>query len=644
MQTKNIQKVFSILSVTVIILSYLLASGVLLFKPHTSKAATITVTNTNDSGAGSLRQAILDANASVGVADTIAFNIAGAGVHTIQPTSALPSITDQVTIDGTTQSGWVANTAVAPNPFNGTMVIELDGQNAGGPNVNGLTFDTGSAGSTVKGMVINRYAFDGIGILAADSITITGNYIGTSVDGLSDLGNEARGIGTGTGFSADNGVVGGLDPADRNLISGNDDAGGPNGNEGISICDVCDNWTIQGNYVGVDATGLVAMPNESNGIGVNTGGTGNIIGGTATGAANVLSGNGTGGMEAGDGTIVQGNLVGVGYNGLTDVGNSNMGISMRGGNTVGGNTEAARNIISGNNNLGLLIGGSNNTIQGNYIGTNMNGEVSGVGNTNAGLLFLASDNNMVGGTNSNQTNVIAGNGAGVIATSLAGSGGLNNSLLGNKIYNNSGGGISTLGIDLLGNTNDFVTYTSLGVTLNDADDPDITSNHLMNFPVINSITSTDGQVTINYDLDINDAEAGATGYHIEFFANDAADPSGYGEGQTFLGYQNVAGDVTGQTATFTLPSGVEGNKFISATTTMTDNSNDGFGHTSEFGALVEGNLVPSGSVTPTPATLAPTGKPALALIVVSALLLLTGGAGFLIVRRRYHPKEWRPKL
>ena len=628
MHMHNTKKHFNIVLSIVLVFSYLLSSGVLLFKPQVAKAATYTVTSTADAGAGTLRQAITDANASVGVADVIAFNIAGPGPHTISPTSALPTITDQVTIDGTTQSGWVANSAVAPNPFNGTIMIEIDGTNSGGASDNGLLFSAGSDGSIVRGLVINRFNQDGISIFDASNITIAGNYLGTSVDGLTDLGNEARGLGSSIGTSSDNNIVGGLNPEDRNIISGNSDAGGPNGNEGISICDVCDNWTIQGNYVGVDATGLVAMPNESNGIGVNTGGTGNIIGGTATGAANVLSGNGTGGMEAGDGSIVQGNLVGVGYNGLTDVGNSNMGISMRGGNTVGGNTEAARNIISGNNNLGLLIGGSNNTIQGNYIGTNMNGEVSGVGNTNAGLLFLASDNNMVGGTNSNQTNVIAGNGAGVIATSLAGSGGLNNSLLGNKIYNNSGGGISTLGIDLLGNTNDFVTYTSLGVTLNDADDPDITSNHLMNFPVINSITSTDGQVTINYDLDINDAEAGATGYRVEFFANDAADPSGYGEGQTFLGFENVAGDVTGQSVTFTLPAGVEGNKFISATTTMTDNSNDGFGHTSEFGALVEGNLVPATSVTPAAAaTLAPTGNSSYLLLLISFLVIATGGVG-----------------
>ena len=444
---------------------------------------------------------------------------------------------------------------------------------------------------------------------------------------MTDLGNEARGLGSSIGTSSDNNIVGGLNPEDRNIMSGNSDAGGPNGNEGISICDLCDDWVIQGNYVGVDATGLTAMPNESNGVSVNAGGIGNTIGGTSTGATNVISGNGVGGLETGDGAVVQGNLIGTGYNGLTDIGNANVGVSMRSDNTIGGSTEAARNIISGNNNLGFIIGGSNNTIQGNYIGTNIYGDVSGVGNTTAGMLVLASDNNMIGGTNSNEANIIADNGAGIIATSFGGSGALNNSFLGNKIYSNSGGGLSSLGIDLLGNTNDFVTYTSLGVTLNDADDPDVTSNHLMNFPVINSITSTNGQVTINYDLDINDAEAGATGYRVEFFANDAADPSGYGEGQTFLGFENVAGDVTGQSVTFTLPAGVEGNKFISATTTMTDASNDGFGHTSEFGALVEGNLVPASGVTPTTDTLASTGHSSYLLLLISLLVVTTGGMG-----------------
>src|SRR4051812_10932852 len=71
--------------------------------------ATFTVANTNDGGTGSLRQAILDANTTAG-ADTIAFNIAGAGVRTIAPTLALPPITGPVVIDGYTQPGSRPNT------------------------------------------------------------------------------------------------------------------------------------------------------------------------------------------------------------------------------------------------------------------------------------------------------------------------------------------------------------------------------------------------------------------------------------------------------------------------------------------------------------------------------------------------------
>ena len=111
-------------------------------------AATFTVTNTNDSGAGSLRQAITDANANAGQTDTIAFNIAGAGPHTIAPASALPVITDPVIIDGTTEPD-----------FAGTPVIELDGAGAGA-GVSGLVINAG--GSTVRALVINRFTANGI--------------------------------------------------------------------------------------------------------------------------------------------------------------------------------------------------------------------------------------------------------------------------------------------------------------------------------------------------------------------------------------------------------------------------------------------------------------------------------------------------
>lgn len=246
-QSKStLHKSLNIATVIVIVLSYLLSSGILLFHPQRALAATYTVTTNADSGAGSLRQAITDANASVGVDDVIVFSSA----MTIQPTSALPNITDTVEINGYTGSpgGATPNTAVSPEPFNGTLTIELDGTNAGA-NVNGLLFSAGSEGSVVRGLVINRFSQDGISIFDANNITAAGNYLGTSTNGLTDLGNEARGFGSSTGTSSDNNTVGGINPEDRNLISGNSDAGGPNGNEGVSICDLCDDWTIQGNYV-----------------------------------------------------------------------------------------------------------------------------------------------------------------------------------------------------------------------------------------------------------------------------------------------------------------------------------------------------------------------------------------------------------
>lgn len=94
-------------------------------------AATFTVTNTNDSGAGSLRQAILDANVAAG-ADTIAFNIPGTGVKKIVPLTPLPNVsgsgTSSITIDGTTQPGWSV----------GNLQIEISGENLSGASANGL--------------------------------------------------------------------------------------------------------------------------------------------------------------------------------------------------------------------------------------------------------------------------------------------------------------------------------------------------------------------------------------------------------------------------------------------------------------------------------------------------------------------------
>ena len=149
-------------------------------------AANFTVTNTADSGAGSLRQAILDANATVGT-DTITFNISGA--TTIQPASELPPITDPVTIDGYTQSGAVLNSTCGGTA---TLQIVLNGASAGVA-ANGLTLGTGSSGSTVRALVIN--GFDGNGIeIGSSNNQIQGNFIGTSQNGAMAIANNSNGI------------------------------------------------------------------------------------------------------------------------------------------------------------------------------------------------------------------------------------------------------------------------------------------------------------------------------------------------------------------------------------------------------------------------------------------------------------------
>src|SRR5690242_15700472 len=125
-------------------------AAVLLLAAASAAANTYTITSTADSGAGSLRQAILDANANPG-ADTIAFNIVGSGVHTISPSTPLDPITDAVTIDGYTQPGSSANTNPVGQPLDTVLRIEIDGTNAPG---NGLLVKAQNV--TIKGLAINR--------------------------------------------------------------------------------------------------------------------------------------------------------------------------------------------------------------------------------------------------------------------------------------------------------------------------------------------------------------------------------------------------------------------------------------------------------------------------------------------------------
>lgn len=495
-----------------------------------------------------------------------------------------------------------------------------------------------TVGGTASGAgnVISGNTDDGVYISSSSAAsTLLGNYVGTNAAGTAAVANGGDGIHTQAQVT-----VGGTASGSRNIISGNTA-------NGLYMDSTADSSVAQGNYVGTNAAGTAAIPNQD-GIRVGAGNNSVQIGGDTANARNVVSGNVSRGLWIeSDLNTVQGNYVGLSADGLSWVPNcsasNTTGISVSGNNNViGGNTAGERNVISPcslNANTQTTIqllgafgaGNGGHTIQGNYIGTDINGNPVGT-QGGVGIVIVAdSNNNLIGGTGAGEGNLIRGNGAGIFTIGLDPLFGVNNSILGNSIYQNSGNAISGLGIDLLQSPDFGSTFISEGVTPNDVGDPDADENHYMNFPVLSAVTSTNGTVDITYSLDINDAEAGATGYRVEFFANDAQDSTGHGEGQTYLGAETVAGDVTNRTVTLTLPAGVSGAKYLSATTTMTDASIDGFGYSSEFSANLLGTLVAATSGGGGSGSLANTGT---TIAIVTLVALASIGTGLYISRRR----------
>jgi hypothetical protein len=585
--------------------------------PQTSM--TFTVNTTADSGPGSLRQIILDSNSNPG-ADTINFQI-GKGTQTIAPASPLPVITDTVTIDGTTQPG-----------FAGTPIIELNGTNAGFF-ADGLSFVTAS--STVRGLVINRFSI-GSGIsfnLFSDNV-IAGNFIGTDVTGTIALGNR-EGV-TIFGGSSGN-TIGGTTSAARNVISGNLGAG-------LSIFSGTGNL-VQGNFIGTDVTGTVDLGNSNLGvdvvasgsiIGGLTAGARNVISGN--GISNPTGGNPNGiTIFSSDGSLVQGNLIGTDVTGTVGLGNSFGGVSIGGqNNTLGGTTNAARNTISANIAFGVQITGNvsiGNLMQGNYIGTDITGNAS-LGN-GAGILIFA-PNNMIGGTAPGAGNLVSGNGSivrnqggiilsgftfgnvvqgNLVGTKKDGVSPLGNFLdgvsleafnntiggtasgAGNTIAFNGGAGVRVRAAQFVGNGignrisgNTIFSNNRLGINLaesfgtdavtpNDPCDVDLgEANNLQNFPVLNSVRSSMRLTTIEGTLN----STPNTEFTIEFFSSATCDPSGFGEGQTFIGSATVMTDDTCN-ASFTviLPATVLCGQSVAATATSSS------GNTSEFSKCLE---------------------------------------------------------
>ena len=354
-------------------------AGAFYFYETAPPPSPFTVTTTADAGPGSLRAAIAAANTVSIAADpdpiAISFDIPGPGPHTISPATALPNITRPVVIDGFTQPGSAANTAAIDQAIDAVIQIELSGALTTGT---GLNLATGSTGSTVRGLAINRFSARAIGVFGGGGHTISGNYLGVRPDG--SVLTPAQGEGMQVGSSGN--TIGGTGPADRNLISGNASYGiflGPSATANV----------IRGNFIGTGPTGTVARPNGSAGVQIS--GDGNVVGGVTVGDRNLIAGNTQVGVRVSgaDGNSIQGNYIGTDAGGTIALANGSGTAGQAGvlvqsgavGTLIGGTAVGAGNLIASNDLFGVNVNGAGS------IGTSILGNRI-TGNANLGINVL----------------------------------------------------------------------------------------------------------------------------------------------------------------------------------------------------------------------------------------------------------------
>jgi hypothetical protein len=569
---------------------------------YSANSTIYTVTNTNDAGAGSLRQALTDANTYPGT-HSIVFNIptsdpnyiSAQGVWKITPQSTLPIIMrSNLLIDGTTQTTNQGNT----NP-DGPEIL-LDGNHQYGSDFAFHIFN--SAGVTIKGFIIGRFTV-GIEISGtSQSNIITGNYIGCNYNATDTLSN-IHGIEILSG--PHNNTIGGSSISDRNILSGNNHTGMRVVNSNSNI--------IKGNYVGLNRTGNAALRNFD-GISIEGTSKYNMIGGYTAGDRNFVSGNDAYGIPVFGGgcfyNIIAGNYIGTDISGSFSVPNT-YGVLFDDGasyNMLGGRQAGAGNLLSGNSGYGIFLynpGTQKDTVLGNLIGTNWDG-TSAVPNANGIVIDGPSykhiiDSNVISGNSQmgisihiggTDSNVIIRN---KIGTDISGNLPLGNSIDGVRIgegpqYNiigqpgkgniiayNGQSGISVLTAAEHYNSfseNSIFGNGALGIDLypagpnpNDAGDIDTGPNDAMNYPVVDSIDFITGSEVIYGHVDVQLPLQ----TKVEVFLADP-DITGYGEGKTWLGSTYPLSNGTWCDTIV----GVSPSDFITATAT------DNLGNTSEF--------------------------------------------------------------
>jgi S-layer homology domain len=517
---------------------------------------TVNVTNTNDSGPGSLRQAILNSNASPGN-NTIDFNIAGMGPFTIQLASALPSITTPVFVDGYSQPGASQNTNPPGLGFNTVLEIQISGVEP--PTFGCLDVEAGNdsvLAMEVRGLVINHCA-PAIHVGAGGvNAVISGNFIGTDPTGT--LAENPNGDGVD--------VVGGNGAAvSGNLVSGNGTPPTPPFNEvGISI-DSADVALVVGNLIGTDVSGTHIV---RGGAGIRLVNSMNVtIGGATPDARNLITSDGAWGIAdlanpENPGLQIVGNFFGTDVTGTKPLGGPDTDI------IIYSSSVAIQGNVVANATFGISVVGDSAVIQGNFVGTDSGASLH-LGNRGYGIL-LDVGASQVGGLAPGEGNVIAHNGTGGTILSVITGGVLRLdgpvTIRGNSIFDNE-----PLGIDVGAD----------GVT------PNVLYG-ANNFPIITSVVP--GATTTHIEGTLNSKEDGT--YHVDLYASPSCTrrPQDFLEGETYLGSVDASTDEYGN-ATFATDVATVVPPGTPVTATSTDAST---GNTSEFSQRILFSLAPPG--------------------------------------------------
>lgn len=504
------------------------------------------------------------------------------------------------------------------NAINAILLVgDCSNNKIGGTTAGARNLLSGNATGSSTGNVATILEIGGATGIAGT--LIQGNYFGTDVLGTTQLPNTVIAE-IGAAARITNNIVGGVTPGSRNIISAN------NRQDGVLFQgaasgppDVTGN-IFAGNLIGLDASGTVNFGNANTGIRIfRAGSQNNTVGGTVPAARNIISGNQSNNVSIQDGAanqIVEGNYIGTNLAGTAAISGAVYGVHLfnAAGNTIGGAVTGARNVISGSFSVGLYLEGpgtTGNVIFGNFIGTNASG--SGVLANAYGIYCLFCSGNIIGSPDPLSRNVLSGNqfygialssgGGNIVQGNFIGTSASGNTPLpngpsgvlladngstfggrlpgeGNSIKFNNGNGVAVAGVlnSILGNSIAFnaglgIDLSINGVTPNDNGDTDGGANGQQNFPVLTGITASAGTFTIAGTLN----SITGINYSLDFYSSAQCDPTGFGEGDNYLGSATAMTGGAGNVAFTAMFAGT-----LNPGDVVTATATDPQGNTSEF--------------------------------------------------------------